>query len=74
MRRPLPVEYLVMSILRVKKEMWFNDLVQAVRAYYKDVTEPEILKALMKLELSRLIIVESTAKKDNPYYIRLLQQ
>jgi len=74
MRRPLPIEYIIMSILRVKKEMWFNDLLQAVRAYYKDATESEVLKALMKLELSRLIIVESTTKKDNPYYIRLLQQ
>ncbi len=73
MRRPLPLEYLIMSILRVKKEMWFSELLEAIRAYYKDVTEIEILKALMRLELSRLIIVESTAKKDNPYYIRLLQ-
>ena len=73
MSRPVPLEYLIISILRTKKEMWFNDLLQAVRVYYKDVTESELLKALMKLELARLIIVESSSKKDNPYYIRLLE-
>jgi len=73
MSRPVPLEYLIISILRTKKEMWFNDLLQAVRVYYKDSTESELLKALMKLELARLIIVESSSKKDNPYYIRLLE-
>lgn len=74
MRRPVPIEYIIVSILRTKKELWFSDLVQAVRAYYPDATESEILKALMRLELSRIIVVESSAKKDNPYYIRLIQQ
>ena len=73
MRRPIPIEYIIISVLRNRGgELWYSDLVEAVKAYYKDVTDSEILRALMKLELAKLIIVESTTKKDNPYYIRLI--
>lgn len=72
MKRPIPLEALIISILKTRKEIWYNDLVQALKAYYPDVTESEILKSLMKLELAKLIVVERTVKKDNPYYIRLL--
>jgi len=72
--RPLPLEYLIVSSLRDKKgEMWYSELKERLKMYYPDITDSEILKALMRLELGSVIIVESVAKRDNPYYIRLIQ-
>ncbi len=72
--RPIPLESLIMIILRSRREIWYNDLVQMLRAYYQDVTEREVLKALMRLELSRLIVVERASKRDSPFYIRILSE
>ncbi len=72
--RPLPLEYIIVTSLRNRKgEMWYLELKEALKAYYPDITDSEILKALMRLELAKVVIVESVAKKDNPYYIRLVQ-
>ncbi|NPA22852.1 MAG: hypothetical protein GXO23_00945 [Crenarchaeota archaeon] len=72
--RPLPLEYLIVSSLRDKRgEMWYSELKERLKMYYPDITDSEILKALMRLELGSVIIVESVAKRDNPYYIRLAQ-
>ncbi len=63
-----------MDLIREKGEIWFNDLLQALRAWYPDVTESEVLKALMKLELNRLVIVQRIQRKDGiQYHIRLVR-
>ncbi|WP_054857941.1 hypothetical protein [Vulcanisaeta sp. JCM 16159] len=74
MRRPVPIEALIMDLIRDKGDMWFNDLMQALRAWYPDVTEKEILNALMRLELSRLIVVQKVVRKDGAtYHIRVVK-
>ncbi|WP_054854050.1 hypothetical protein [Vulcanisaeta distributa] len=74
MRRPVPIEALIMDLIRDKGDMWFNDLIQALRAWYPDVTEKEVLNALMRLELSRLIIVQKIVRKDGAtYHIRVVK-
>ncbi|WP_069807311.1 hypothetical protein [Vulcanisaeta thermophila] len=75
MRRPVPVEALIMGLLRDKGDMWYNDLVQALRAYYQDITDKEVLRALMRLELGRLVIVQRVSRKDGPtLYVRLYKE
>ncbi len=69
MRRPIPVESLIITLLKDKKEIGYNDLLQALKAWYPDINDKEVRKALMKLELSKLIIVERSRKEQ--YYIRL---
>ncbi|ADY01149.1 MAG: hypothetical protein ACP5GZ_06790 [Vulcanisaeta sp.] len=74
MRRPVPIEALIMDLIREKNDIWFNDLIQALRAWYPDITEKEVLMALMKLELSRLIITQKIVRKDGvTYHIRVVK-
>jgi len=74
MKRPVPVETLIMDLVKEKVDMWFDDLMQALRAWYPDITETEVLKALMRLELGRLIIVYRVVKKDGAtYHIRAVK-
>ncbi len=69
------MEALIMGLLRDKGDMWYNDLVQALRAYYQDITDKEVLRALMRLELGRLVIVQRVSRKDGPtLYVRLYKE
>ncbi len=71
----MPIEALIMDLIKDKNDLWFSDLMQALRAWYPDVTEKEVLRALMRLELSRLIIVQKIVKKDNvTYHIRVVKE
>ncbi|MFB6470590.1 MAG: hypothetical protein TU36_005090 [Vulcanisaeta sp. AZ3] len=75
MKRPVPVEALVLGLVREKGDIWFNDLLQALKAWYPDITEKEVLRALMRLELSRLIIVQKVVKKESVnYHIRAIKE
>ena len=75
MKRPVPVETLIMDLVKEKGDIWFDDLMQALRAWYPDITETEVLKALMRLELGRLIIVYRVVKKDGAtYHIRAVRE
>jgi hypothetical protein len=75
MKRPVPVETLIMDLVKEKGDIWFDDLIQALRAWYPDITETEVLKALMRLELGRLIIVYRVVKKDGAtYHIRAVKE
>ncbi|MFP3485129.1 MAG: hypothetical protein RXO23_04030 [Vulcanisaeta sp.] len=75
MKRPVPVETLIMDLIKEKGDIWFDDLMQALRAWYPDITETEVLKALMRLELGRLIIVYRVVKKDGAtYHIRAVKE
>ncbi|MCG2863965.1 MAG: hypothetical protein L7H10_06035 [Vulcanisaeta sp.] len=75
MKRPVPVETLIMDLVKEKGDIWFDDLMQALRAWYPDITETEVLKALMRLELGRLIIVYRVVKKDGAtYHIRAVKE
>lgn len=70
----MPVEALIMDLIRDKGDMWFNDLMQALRAWYPDITEREVLSALMRLELGRLIIVQRVVRKEGAtYHIRIVK-
>ncbi|MGC9153685.1 MAG: hypothetical protein ACP5GY_08150 [Vulcanisaeta sp.] len=75
MRRPVPVEALVLNLVREKGDIWFNDLIQALKAWYPDITEKEVLRALMRLELNRLIIVQKVVRKDGvTYHVRIVKE
>ncbi|MFP3160801.1 MAG: hypothetical protein RXQ95_05125 [Vulcanisaeta sp.] len=75
MKRPVPVETLIINLVREKGDIWFSELIQALRAWYPDITEAEALKALMRLELGRLIIVQRVVKKDGvTYHIRIVKE
>ncbi|MGC8543535.1 MAG: hypothetical protein ACP5NQ_06305 [Vulcanisaeta sp.] len=75
MRRPVPVEALVLNLVREKGDIWFNDLIQALKAWYPDITEKEVLRALMRLELNRLIIVQKVVRKDGAtYHVRIVKE
>lgn len=75
MRRPVPVEALIMDLIREKGDTWFNDLMQALKAWYPDITEREVLRALMRLELDRLVIVQRVVRKDGTtYHIRVVKE
>jgi DNA-binding PadR family transcriptional regulator len=75
MRRPVPVDSLIMLLLRERGEMWYSDIMQALKAWYPDITEKEVLRALMKLELSKLIIVQRATRKEGPtYHVRLVKE
>ncbi len=71
----MPVEALVLNLVREKGDIWFNDLIQALKAWYPDITEKEVLRALMRLELNRLIIVQKVVRKDGAtYHVRIVKE
>jgi len=71
----VPVEALVLNLVREKGDIWFNDLIQALKAWYPDITEKEVLRALMRLELNRLIIVQKVVRKDGAtYHVRIVKE
>jgi len=74
-RRPIPIDSLIILLLKDRGEMWYSDLIQALRAWYPDVTEKEVLSALMRLELSKLVIVQRAMRKDgSTYHVRLVRE
>lgn len=71
MPNPLPLHYAIYQYLIMKKETSIKELMDALKAMGYDVSEKEVLKNLMKLELDGLIQV-STDRKYR-YYIKLIQ-
>ena len=57
-----PIYATVMEILQEKGSLTDSDLFEVLKAFYKDIGLDDLNKALMRMEVTRLISVSSLTK------------
>ena len=59
MWKPYPIYTVVADILKKKGSVTDEELLEAVRTFYKDVSVEDLNKVLMKMEIAGLITVSN---------------
>jgi len=63
-----PIHTLVYSIVRSKRNILFEDLMKSVKNIISDVSESEVRKALLKLEIWGKLSVETEGTSSRIVY------
>ena len=59
-----PVHLIVVEILQKKGSITDTELLEALKAFYREIGSDDLNKVLMKMEVTRLISVSSLSKRE----------